>query len=61
MRWKPGSVDLAPRERLRFYNDCLNYVRDTNELSPSDNEKMFGTTIRHALRRPKPRSRASAP
>jgi hypothetical protein len=54
-------VDLAPRERWRFYSDCLNYLRDTNELSAADKEKMFGTTIRRVLRWPKPPFRASAP
>jgi len=61
MRWKPGSTDLARRERWRFYSDCLNYLRDTNELSASDKEKMFGKTIRRVLRWPKPRSGESAP
>ena len=61
MRWKPGSTDLAPRERWRLYSDCLNYLRDTNELSASDKEKLFGTTIRRVLRWPMPRSRASVP
>jgi predicted TIM-barrel fold metal-dependent hydrolase len=55
MRWLPGgSSALAPRERWRWYSDCLNYLRDTNELSASDKEKMFGTTIRRVLRWPRP-------
>jgi len=54
MRWIPQtSSQLAPRSQWRWYSDCLNYLRDTNELSASDKEKMLGTTIRRVLRWPK--------
>jgi predicted TIM-barrel fold metal-dependent hydrolase len=36
-----------------YYSDVLNYLRDTNELSASDKEKMLGSAIRKALRWPK--------
>jgi predicted TIM-barrel fold metal-dependent hydrolase len=55
MRWIPQtSAQLAPRSQWRFYSDCLNYLRDTDELSASDKEKMLSTTIRRVLRWPKP-------
>jgi predicted TIM-barrel fold metal-dependent hydrolase len=53
MRWVPQSTKLAPRDQWRLYSDCVNYLRDTNELSQSDKEKMFGGTIRRILRWPK--------
>lgn len=54
MRWIPGAgSQLAPRSQWRLYSDCLNYLRDTDELSASDKEKMFGTTIRRVLRWPR--------
>jgi predicted TIM-barrel fold metal-dependent hydrolase len=53
MRWLPGSTELAPRSQWRSYSDCLTYLRDTNELSAADKEKVFSTTIRRVLRWPK--------
>jgi predicted TIM-barrel fold metal-dependent hydrolase len=53
MRWIPGQgSELAPRSKWKLYSDCLNYLRDTTELSASDKEKMFSTTIRRVLRWP---------
>jgi predicted TIM-barrel fold metal-dependent hydrolase len=55
MRWIPGGgSQLAPRSQWRLYSDCLNYLRDTNELSAADKEKMFSGTIRRVLRWPRP-------
>jgi hypothetical protein len=53
MRWLPGSQTPAPRERWRSYSDCLTYLCDTDELSASDKDKLFGKTIRRVLRWPK--------
>ena len=36
-----------------YYSDVLNYLRDTNELSASDKEKMLGGALRKALRWPR--------
>lgn len=54
MRWLPGAgSELAPRSRWKLYSDCLNYLRDTTEISAEDKEKMFSTTIRRVLRWPR--------
>jgi predicted TIM-barrel fold metal-dependent hydrolase len=44
-----------------YYSDVLNYLRDTNELSASDKEKMLGGAIRRALRWPKVPDGATEP
>jgi predicted TIM-barrel fold metal-dependent hydrolase len=44
-----------------YYSDVLNYLRDTNELSASDKEKMLGGAIRKALRWPKVPEGAAEP
>jgi predicted TIM-barrel fold metal-dependent hydrolase len=57
MRWIPQtSSQLAPRDQWKNYCDCVNYLRDTNEISASDKEKIFGGSIRRALRWPKPKA-----
>ena len=38
----------------RDYADELHLIRDTNELSNSDKEKILGKTVRHLLRWPAP-------
>ena len=55
MRWKPQTgSELRPFKEWKYYSDCVNYLRDTNELSESDKEKMFGKTVRRVLRWPNP-------
>ena len=55
MRWIPEtSAQLRPFKEWKYYSDCLNYLRDTNELSESDKEKMFSGTVRRILNWPKP-------
>ena len=41
--------------------DVLNYLRDTNELSASDKEKMLGGAIRKVLRWPRLSDGATEP
>ncbi len=57
MRARPadegGFNNPPPRSEWWYYSDVLNYLRDTNELSASDKEKMLGGAIRKALRWPK--------
>jgi predicted TIM-barrel fold metal-dependent hydrolase len=54
MRSRPAPEGgPAPRSEWRFYSDALNYLRDTNELSQPDKEKMLGGSIRRVLRWPK--------
>lgn len=51
MRWIPETASqLAPRDQWKNYSDCLNYLRDTNELSASDKEQILGGTVRRVLR-----------
>jgi L-fuconolactonase len=50
-----------PRSEWWFYSDVLNFLRDTNELSASDKEKMLGGAIRKALRWPKLADGATEP
>jgi predicted TIM-barrel fold metal-dependent hydrolase len=57
---KPGDGQ-PPRTEWWFYSDVLNYLRDTNELSASDKEKMLGGAIRKALRWPKVPDGATEP
>jgi len=54
MRWIPVTGGLAPREQWKLYSDCLNYLRDTDELSAADKELILGGTIRRVLRWPRP-------
>ena len=55
MRWRP-SLDVgsgsryAPFKQWKYYSDCLNYLRDTDEISESDKEWVFGKTVRRVLR-----------
>ncbi len=53
MRWVPVTGGLAPRSQWWLYSDCLDYLRDTNEISTSDKEQILGGTIRRVLRWPK--------
>ena len=63
MRWLPSfeagpdvrytagdEPTLAPFKQWTYYSDCLNYLRDTDELSTSDKEWVLGRTVRRALR-----------
>jgi L-fuconolactonase len=51
MRWIPETAsELAPRDKWKLYSDCLNFLRDTDELSTADKELMLGGTIRRVLR-----------
>jgi predicted TIM-barrel fold metal-dependent hydrolase len=62
MRSRPAPQGgPAPRSEWRFYSDALNYLRDTNELSQSDKEKMLGGAIRRVLRWPKVSDDAAEP
>jgi predicted TIM-barrel fold metal-dependent hydrolase len=42
-----------PRRRGMLYSDCLNYLLDSERLSVSDKEKIFGATVRRVLKWPK--------
>jgi len=53
MRWLPVTGELAPRNQWKLYSDCLNFLRDTSEISTEDKEKILGGTIRRVLRWPK--------
>jgi hypothetical protein len=46
MRWLPVKGDLAPRSQWKLYSDCLNFLRDTDELSPTDKELLLGDSLR---------------
>lgn len=62
MRSRPAPEGgPAPRSEWRFYSDALNYLRDTNELSESDKEKVLGGSIRRVLRWPKVPDGAAEP
>ncbi len=50
MRWIPVVGGNAPMEEWKYYSDCLNYLRDTDEISESDKEWIFGKTVRRVLR-----------
>jgi L-fuconolactonase len=55
MRWLPGvgpglGHRYAPFKTWRYYSDCLNYLRDTDEISQSDKEWVLGKTARRVLR-----------
>lgn len=43
----------APRRRGVLYSDCLNYLLDSDRLSASDKEDIFGGTVRRALKWPR--------
>ncbi len=50
LRFKPGTIEPASRDKWAgIYSDALNYLRDTNEVSAADKEKMFSGTIRRLL------------
>ena len=53
LRWIPVIGGLAPRDRWHYYSDSVGYLRDSDELSASDKEKIFGGTLRRVLRWPK--------
>jgi len=54
MRWLPSlqaaDTRYAPFKDWKYYSDCLNYLRDTNEISESDKEWVLGKTVRRVLR-----------
>jgi len=53
LRMAPLSIQPGPREGWFLYSNELNYLRDTDEVSDSDKEQLFGGTIRRLLRWPK--------
>lgn len=53
MRWVPVEGGLAPRDQWKLYSDCLNYLRDTSEVSEADMVQLLSGTIRRVLRWPK--------
>jgi L-fuconolactonase len=55
LRMPTGSLERAPRELWSgFYSDAVNFLRDTDQISKGDKEKIFAGTIRRLLRWPKP-------
>lgn len=50
LRWVPVTGELAPRDQWKLYSDSVSYLRDTDELSEDDKEKIFAATIRRVLR-----------
>jgi L-fuconolactonase len=51
MRWLPGrETRYAPFKSWKYYCDCLNYLRETDEISESDKEWVLGKTLRRVLR-----------
>jgi L-fuconolactonase len=55
MRWIPsylteGRNVNAPFKTWKYYSDCLNYLRDTDEISESDKEWVLGKSVRRVLR-----------
>lgn len=62
MRWRPApETGDAPRSEWRWYSDALNYLRDTDELSQEDKEKILGKSIRRVLNWPKVAEGAEQP
>jgi L-fuconolactonase len=54
LRCAPGTNQRAPREDwVGLYSDCVNFLRDTTEISQADKLMMFAGTIRRLLRWPK--------
>jgi len=50
LRFKHRTIEPGTREGWAgLYSDSLNYVRDTDELSASNKEAIFSTTIRRTL------------
>ena len=63
MRWLPSleagtGTRYAPFKNWKYYSDCLNYLRDTNEISESDKEWIMGKSIAAALKWPEPEASA---
>ena len=55
LRYAPRTVIRGPRDSwYGLYSDSVSFLRDTNEISRSDKELIFGGTIRHLLRWPRP-------
>jgi L-fuconolactonase len=51
MRWLPGGGShYAPFKTWKHYSDCLDYLRDTDEISESDKEWVLGKSVRRVLR-----------
>jgi L-fuconolactonase len=53
MRWRPITGELAPRQDWKLYCDCLNFIRDTTEISSEEKEQILGGTLRRVLRWPR--------
>jgi L-fuconolactonase len=54
LRCAPGTNQRGPRENWAgLYSDCVNFLRDTSEISQTDKEMMFAGTIRRLLRWPR--------
>jgi predicted TIM-barrel fold metal-dependent hydrolase len=53
MRMAPGTIEQGAREGwATLYSDSVGFVRDTEQLSPSDKEKILSGTVRRILRWP---------
>jgi L-fuconolactonase len=53
-RMTPGTLKRGPRaDWSALYSDSVDHVRDTDQLSAGDKEKIFSGTIRRLLRWPK--------
>ena len=50
MRWLAGGAPNPDMSTWWYYSDCLNYLRDTDEISESDKEWVFSKTVRRVLR-----------
>lgn len=55
MRWLPSlaatsGTRYAPFKDWKYYSDCLNYLRYTDEISESEKEWVLGKTVRQVLR-----------
>jgi hypothetical protein len=42
----PVVGGLAPRDQWHLYSHSVNYLRDTNEIGPREEELLLGETIR---------------
>ena len=54
LRMPTGSLERAPRDQWSgLYSDAVGFLRDTDELSQADKEKIFGASLRRLLRWPR--------
>jgi L-fuconolactonase len=51
LRCIPGTNQRGPRENwVGLYSDCVNFLRDSTEISETDKQMIFAGTIRRLLR-----------